>query len=164
MFPFPLLYIIYPIQLRSTISIFKNMSAKHSQQREWYKALQLIDVIPLLLLTSSTSGRMSMAGSTSHASRQFFPYVSSETDLQRYKAISFRNSSNNEPRSNSSISNIPSDLKSEKIKVSNIRCSQQMVLSECEEEAADLPNMLFTPRRCLAWETRHHRFLIGIRF
>lgn len=104
-----------------------------------------------------------MAGSTSHASRQFFPYVSSETDLQRYKAISFRNSSNNEPRSNSSISNIPSDLKSEKIKVSNtIRCSPQMVLSECEE-AADLPNMLFT-RRCLAWETRHHRFLIGIRF
>lgn len=132
MFPFPLLYIIiYPIQLRSTISIFENMSAKHSQQREWYKALQLIDVIPLLLLpSSSTSGRMSMAGSTSHASRQFFPYVSSETDLQRYKAISFRNSSNNEPRSNSSISNIPSDLKSEKIKVSNtIRCSPQMVLT-----------------------------------
>lgn len=56
-------------------------------------------------------------GSTSHASRQFFPYVSSESDLQRYKAISFRNSSNNEPRSNSSISNIPSDMKLDRLKV-----------------------------------------------
>lgn len=67
----------------------------------------------------SVCGWIALAGSTSHASRQFFPYVSSETDLQRYKAISFRNCSNNEPRSNSSISNIPSDLKSDKIKVSN---------------------------------------------
>uniref|UniRef100_A0A1B0CAV0 PAS domain-containing protein n=1 Tax=Lutzomyia longipalpis TaxID=7200 RepID=A0A1B0CAV0_LUTLO len=46
---------------------------------------------------------------TGHSSRQYFPYVSSESDLQRYKAISFRHSSCHEPRSSSSLSNVPSD-------------------------------------------------------
>ncbi|XP_055700968.1 potassium voltage-gated channel subfamily H member 6 isoform X3 [Phlebotomus papatasi] len=53
---------------------------------------------------------------TGHSSRQYFPYVSSESDLQRYKAISFRHSSCHEPRSSSSLSNVPSDVKSDRIK------------------------------------------------
>ncbi|XP_059615567.1 potassium voltage-gated channel subfamily H member 6 [Phlebotomus argentipes] len=57
-----------------------------------------------------------MKGTTGHSSRQYFPYVSSESDLQRYKAISFRHSSCHEPRSSSSLSNVPSDVKSDRIK------------------------------------------------
>ncbi|GAB0089902.1 hypothetical protein DMENIID0001_045280 [Sergentomyia squamirostris] len=57
-----------------------------------------------------------MKGTTGHSSRQYFPYVSSESDLQRYKAISFRHSSCHEPRSSSSLSNVPSDLKSDRAK------------------------------------------------
>jgi hypothetical protein len=58
-----------------------------------------------------------VAGSTQNTARQYFPYVSSESDLQRYKAITFRqNSTINEPRASSSLSNVPSD--SNKVKVS----------------------------------------------
>ncbi|XP_055686281.1 potassium voltage-gated channel subfamily H member 6 isoform X3 [Lutzomyia longipalpis] len=57
-----------------------------------------------------------MKGTTGHSSRQYFPYVSSESDLQRYKAISFRHSSCHEPRSSSSLSNVPSDVKSDRVK------------------------------------------------
>ncbi|XP_055380018.1 potassium voltage-gated channel subfamily H member 7-like isoform X8 [Condylostylus longicornis] len=59
-------------------------------------------------------------GAAGHQARQFFPCVSSESDLQRYKAISFRqNSCIIEPHqrtTSSSLSNVPSDMKSDKQK------------------------------------------------
>lgn len=58
-----------------------------------------------------------LAGQSGHTSRQFFPYVSSESDLQHYKTISFRHSHNHEHRASSSLSNVPSDFKSDRIKV-----------------------------------------------
>lgn len=58
-----------------------------------------------------------VAGQSGHTSRQFFPYVSSESDLQHYKTISFRHSHNHEHRASSSLSNVPSDFKSDRIKV-----------------------------------------------
>lgn len=56
-------------------------------------------------------------GQSGHTSRQFFPYVSSESDLQHYKTISFRHSHNHEHRASSSLSNVPSDFRSDRIKV-----------------------------------------------
>ncbi|KAL7049357.1 hypothetical protein ACKWTF_003664 [Chironomus riparius] len=48
-------------------------------------------------------------GPSGKAVRQYFPYVSSESDLQRYRAISFHKHPSNETRTGSSISNVPSD-------------------------------------------------------
>lgn len=59
-------------------------------------------------------------GKSGHVARQYFPYVSSESDLQRYKAIPFRQNSvnnNNDQNGSSSLSNVPSDYKSDRIKV-----------------------------------------------
>ncbi|XP_058836582.1 potassium voltage-gated channel subfamily H member 6 isoform X3 [Topomyia yanbarensis] len=50
-----------------------------------------------------------MRGPTSHHVRQYFPYVSSESDLQRYKAVPLKQNSSREPRTSSSLSNVPSD-------------------------------------------------------
>ncbi|XP_070497645.1 voltage-gated inwardly rectifying potassium channel KCNH6 isoform X5 [Chironomus tepperi] len=50
-----------------------------------------------------------MTGPSGKAVRQYFPYVSSESDLQRYRAISFHKHPSNETRTGSSISNVPSD-------------------------------------------------------
>ncbi|CAO1308266.1 unnamed protein product [Diamesa hyperborea] len=49
-----------------------------------------------------------MTGPSGKAVRQYFPYVSSESDLQRYKAI-IRQNPNNDTRASSSLSNVPSD-------------------------------------------------------
>ncbi len=62
-------------------------------------------------------GAFYFAGQSGHTSRQFFPYVSSESDLQHYKTISFRHSHNHEHRASSSLSNVPSDFKSDRCKV-----------------------------------------------
>ncbi|XP_037926588.1 potassium voltage-gated channel subfamily H member 2 isoform X2 [Hermetia illucens] len=71
-------------------------------------------------ITENVDERRDNNRSTGQTSRQFFPYVSSESDLQRYKAISFRhNSCTNEQHqrtASSSLSNVPSDLKSDRIK------------------------------------------------
>lgn len=59
-------------------------------------------------------------GKSGHVARQYFPYVSSESDLQRYKAIPFRQNSvnnNNDQNGSSSLSNVPSDYKSDRMKV-----------------------------------------------
>lgn len=60
------------------------------------------------------------AGPSGKAVRQYFPYVSSESDLQRYKAITFhKNSSNqNETRASSSLSQV-ANSDSTKTKVNN---------------------------------------------
>ncbi|XP_055530023.1 potassium voltage-gated channel subfamily H member 6 isoform X4 [Wyeomyia smithii] len=50
-----------------------------------------------------------MRGPTSHHARHYFPYVSSESDLQRYKAVPLKQNSSREPRTSSSLSNVPSD-------------------------------------------------------
>ncbi|XP_055631731.1 potassium voltage-gated channel subfamily H member 6 isoform X3 [Toxorhynchites rutilus septentrionalis] len=50
-----------------------------------------------------------MRGPTGHHARQYFPYVSSESDLQRYKAVPLKQKSSHEPRTSSSLSNVPSD-------------------------------------------------------
>lgn len=61
-----------------------------------------------------------LLGKTGLVTRQYFPYVSSESDLQRYKAIPFRQNSvnNNDQHGSSSLSNVPSEYKSDRIKVS----------------------------------------------
>lgn len=73
-------------------------------------------------------------GRTGHVARQFFPYVSSESDLQRYKAISFRQHSANvssDQHGSSSLSNVPSDYKSDRIKVSRYRlCREKKIHSK----------------------------------
>nr|XP_019553869.2 potassium voltage-gated channel subfamily H member 2 isoform X4 [Aedes albopictus] len=48
-------------------------------------------------------------GPTGYHARQYFPYVSSESDLQRYKAVPLKQNSSHEPRTSSSLSNVPSD-------------------------------------------------------
>lgn len=48
-------------------------------------------------------------GPSGKAVRQYFPYVSSESDLQRYKAITFHKHPSNDTRASSSLSNVPSD-------------------------------------------------------
>ncbi|XP_062553164.1 potassium voltage-gated channel subfamily H member 2 isoform X6 [Armigeres subalbatus] len=50
-----------------------------------------------------------MRGPTGYHARQYFPYVSSESDLQRYKAVPLKQNSSHEPRTSSSLSNVPSD-------------------------------------------------------
>ncbi|XP_055611210.1 potassium voltage-gated channel subfamily H member 7-like isoform X3 [Uranotaenia lowii] len=50
-----------------------------------------------------------MRGPRGHTVRQYFPYVSSESDLQRYKAVPFKPNAVHEPRTSSSLSNVPSD-------------------------------------------------------
>lgn len=58
-------------------------------------------------------------GPSGKAVRQYFPYVSSESDLQRYRAITLRKHSSHHPsRASSSLSNVPSD--STKTKVNNL--------------------------------------------
>jgi hypothetical protein len=49
------------------------------------------------------------AGPSGKAVRQYFPYVSSESDLQRYKAITFYKQPSSDTRASSSLSNMPSD-------------------------------------------------------
>lgn len=56
------------------------------------------------------------SGSSAHQARKYFPNVSSESDLQRYKTITFRKQPSNETRTSSTVSNQPSD--SNKTKVS----------------------------------------------
>lgn len=48
-------------------------------------------------------------GPSGKAVRQYFPYVSSESDLQRYRAITLLKNPSAETRTGSSISNVPSD-------------------------------------------------------
>ena len=55
-----------------------------------------------------------LAGPSGKAVRQYFPYVSSESDLQRYKAI-IRQNPNNDTRASSSLSNVPSDSNKTKV-------------------------------------------------
>lgn len=65
---------------------------------------------------------MHSLGKSGHVSRQLFPYVSSESDLQRYKAISFRRHSTNvssDPHGSSTLSNVPSEYRSDRVKVSD---------------------------------------------
>lgn len=52
---------------------------------------------------------LSNAGPSGKAVRQYFPYVSSESDLQRYKAITLHKHPSNDTRASSSLSNVPSD-------------------------------------------------------
>lgn len=61
-----------------------------------------------------------LIGKTGHVGRQYFPNVSSESDLQRYKAISFRQNSTNvssDQHGSSTLSNVPSEYR---VKVSVI--------------------------------------------
>jgi hypothetical protein len=51
---------------------------------------------------------------------QFFPYVSSESDLQRYRAITFQKNASAETRTSSSISNVPSDSTKTRVSESTI--------------------------------------------
>ncbi|XP_021695943.1 potassium voltage-gated channel subfamily H member 7 isoform X7 [Aedes aegypti] len=61
-------------------------------------------------LSGDPNGRESPAqGPTGYHARQYFPYVSSESDLQRYKAVPLKQNSSHEPRTSSSLSNVPSD-------------------------------------------------------
>ncbi|XP_055319905.1 potassium voltage-gated channel subfamily H member 6 isoform X4 [Sitodiplosis mosellana] len=58
-----------------------------------------------------------MEGKSGHVARQYFPYVSSESDLQRYKAISFRQNSTNvssDQHDSSTLSNVPSEYRSDR--------------------------------------------------
>lgn len=48
-------------------------------------------------------------GPSGKAVRQYFPYVSSESDLQRYRAITLHKHPSNDTRASSSLSNGPSD-------------------------------------------------------
>lgn len=60
-------------------------------------------------------------GKSGHVARQYFPYVSSESDLQRYKAIPFRQNStnvNSDQHGSSTLSNVPSEYRSDRVKVS----------------------------------------------
>ncbi|XP_058124287.1 potassium voltage-gated channel subfamily H member 6 [Anopheles coustani] len=54
-----------------------------------------------------------MRGPVSHNARLYFPYVSSESDLQRYKAVPLKQTNNSsaaqDARTSSSLSNVPSD-------------------------------------------------------
>jgi hypothetical protein len=78
----------------------------------------------------------SQAGPSGKAVRQYFPYVSSESDLQRYRAISFHKHPSNETRTGSSISNVPSD--STKTRVSSISCLINVVdVVECFNPVQD---------------------------
>lgn len=66
------------------------------------------NLIPTILL---------FLGPSKRAVRQYFPYVSSESDLQRYRAITLQKHQSLHPsRASSSLSNVPSD--STKTKVS----------------------------------------------
>lgn len=44
-----------------------------------------------------------------HNARLYFPYVSSESDLQRYKTIPVKQTAAQDARTSSSLSNVPSD-------------------------------------------------------
>lgn len=59
-------------------------------------------------------------GPSGKAVRQYFPYVSSESDLQRYKAITFHKHPSNDTRASSSLSNVPSDSTRTKVSHSKL--------------------------------------------
>uniref|UniRef100_A0A8D8HMU4 Potassium voltage-gated channel subfamily H member 7 n=1 Tax=Culex pipiens TaxID=7175 RepID=A0A8D8HMU4_CULPI len=70
----------------------------------------IVDVKPEFQQTKSLDFDVQSKRPTSHQARQYFPYVSSESDLQRYKAVPFKQqNSSHEPRTSSSLSNVPSD-------------------------------------------------------
>lgn len=55
-------------------------------------------------------------GPSGKAVRQYFPYVSSESDLQRYRAITLHKHSSHHPsRASSLLSNVPSDSTKTKV-------------------------------------------------
>jgi hypothetical protein len=55
-------------------------------------------------------------GPSGKAVRQYFPYVSSESDLQRYKAVTLHKQPSNDTRASSSLSNMPSDSTKTKVR------------------------------------------------
>lgn len=57
------------------------------------------------------------AGPSGKAVRQYFPYVSSESDLQRYKAVTLHKQPSNDTRASSSLSNMPSDSTKTKVRI-----------------------------------------------
>lgn len=84
-----------------------------------------------------------LPGPSGKAVRQYFPYVSSESDLQRYKAI-IRQNPNNDTRASSSLSNVPSD--SNKIKV-NFTNFNKFKFNYCTPK--DHLTLLQKPTKCL---------------
>ena len=57
-------------------------------------------------------------GAKKHAARQYFPNISSESDLQKYKAVPFKVKATHEPmtsKTSSSLSNVPSDSNKTKV-------------------------------------------------
>lgn len=69
---------------------------------------QLMNKFPFFSLFSHFPV-LNKTGPSGKAVRQYFPYVSSESDLQRYKAITFHKHPSNDTRASSSLSNVPSD-------------------------------------------------------
>lgn len=64
---------------------------------------------------------MQSIGRSGHVARQYFPYVSSESDLQRYKAISFRQNSTNVSSDQHGSSTLSaSEYRSDRVRVRNI--------------------------------------------
>lgn len=77
-----------------------------------------------IFFSSVFANQKKKLGKSGHVARQYFPYVSSESDLQRYKAISFRQNSTNvssDQHGSSTLSNVPSEYKSDRHRVSNIQ-------------------------------------------
>lgn len=73
------------------------------------KAFRVWSVEKLKIKMFLHSSNVSISGPSGKAVRQYFPYVSSETDLQRYRAISFHKNPSADTKTSSSISNVPSD-------------------------------------------------------
>ncbi|XP_021695945.1 potassium voltage-gated channel subfamily H member 6 isoform X9 [Aedes aegypti] len=69
----------------------------------------IVDSKPEFQQTKSLDFEIQSKRPTGYHARQYFPYVSSESDLQRYKAVPLKQNSSHEPRTSSSLSNVPSD-------------------------------------------------------
>ncbi|XP_049289611.1 potassium voltage-gated channel subfamily H member 6 isoform X7 [Anopheles funestus] len=67
------------------------------------------DMKPEFVQTKSLDFESQLKRPVNHNARLYFPYVSSESDLQRYKAVPVKQAAAQDARTSSSLSNVPSD-------------------------------------------------------
>ncbi|XP_058465403.1 potassium voltage-gated channel subfamily H member 6 isoform X3 [Malaya genurostris] len=98
-------------EFQQTKSLDFDMQSKHSEHTKLFQSYESTHAKNCGGLIEKRAHTIDdfMRGPKSHHVRQYFPYVSSESDLQRYKAVPLKQNSTREPRTSSSLSNVPSD-------------------------------------------------------
>jgi hypothetical protein len=89
------------------VAVLEATRLNRKSEKIVYNHLLILPFPPFLFLSLFLP--LHLKGPSGKAVRQYFPYVSSESDLQRYKAITFHKQPSTDTRASSSLSNMPSD-------------------------------------------------------